>query len=563
VYSAFLIVSRLCYLQIKQWHYFKEKSTKNFLRTERIPSLRGNIVDKNGVILATNRPVVLLYWHGTGNTEFSAEQESIAQMLCSLTGRSYEKEFLQFIRAEKQRNDFLLVRDLPFEVLCHIAEVWGVHANIKFETHFQRYYPHNVHACHVVGYLGNINSQPEGIMGLEKFAHHALQGKDGTLLKTVNSRGRSLQATTIEPGHTGETVHSTLDSNLQAIAERVFPGEYCGTILVMDPTNGALRVVLSRPGFDPSLFLGPISSTHWQLLQNNQPFLNRAFQACYPIGSIFKLVTVSAALEHKLIRPDSTWYCGGFYEYKNRRYWCNCRYGHGKLTTLEAVAHSCNILFFDIGSRIDVDLIASYAHKFGLGSKTGALFPEKQGIVPSRAWKYEHRGEPWWQGETLSVSIGQSFLLATPLQVIRMIAGIFTGYLVRPRLTETELIDMQPLTILSETRQFLKDSMLSVVNFGTGRRMRTIKNMVIHAKTSTAQVSDLSKRTHNNKHLEHGWFVAHVSYKNEPPLMIVVVVENAGSAKVPTDVAKQFLIQYKKFIDTDCLRTFCATAAVA
>lgn len=547
--ALLLIISRLCYLQVKQWHYFKERSMKNFLRIEKVPALRGNIVDSKGTILATNRPVVLLSWQGTGNSILSEEQEIMVRQLCTALGKEYDAIIPLIMRAEKQRNKFLLGHDIPYEIVCFIAESWGVHPNIHFDTEFQRHYPAGSHACHIVGYLGHINSQQHGVMGLESVAHEHLKGIDGIKQKTVNSQGKELSSTTLDTGKTGDTIYTTLDSKLQRIAEEIFPADYTGALCVMDPETGAIKVLLSRPNFDPCIFLQQITPSQWQVLQKDQPFLNRVTQACYPIGSVFKLITASAALEHKMICPHSTWYCGGYYTYKGRNYWCNQRRGHGKLTTLQAVAKSCNILFFDIGSKIDIDIIAHYARTFGLGSKTGSVLPEKQGIVPSRAWKYEHRGEAWWQGETLSVMIGQGPVIATPLQVVRMISAIFTGYLVKPRLLESEPIERTPLNIQPETLNFLKESMEEAVISGTGQRART-KDMKIYAKTSTAQVSDLSKRNQDKRHMEHGWFVAHVKYKDEKPFTLVIVAEHAGTSLVSVEIAKKFLLGYKKEVDT-------------
>jgi penicillin-binding protein 2 len=190
------------------------------------------------------------------------------------------------------------------------------------------------------------------------------------------------------------------------------------------------------------------------------------------------------------------------------------------------------------------------------------LLPEKQGIVPSRSWKYEHRGEAWWQGETLSVAIGQGPLVATPLQVARMINAIFTGYLVKPRLLKSEKIEQEQLAIQPETRAFLQESMEEAVVSGTGRGART-KDMQIYAKTSTAQVSDLSKRHKDKRYLEHGWFVAHVKYKQEQPFTLVIVAEHAGSSQVTVDIAKKFLIKYKRSIDAKAKQktTLCAPVA--
>jgi len=185
--------------------------------------------------------------------------------------------------------------------------------------------------------------------------------------------------------------------------------------------------------------------------------------------------------------------------------------------------------------------------------KIGILFSENSGLVPSKEWKQENKGEQWWPGETLSVSIGQSFLLVTPIQVARMIGSIFTGYLVSPRILFDEQITKQPLEIYPETITFLKESMKSVVTRGTGRKVSKITDIEIYAKTSTAQTSNFGKRTLNPAYLEHGWFVGHFQYKNHPPLVIVILVEHIGTAQVPTNMAKNFLIEYKKLMDQQSL----------
>jgi penicillin-binding protein 2 len=185
-----------------------------------------------------------------------------------------------------------------------------------------------------------------------------------------------------------------------------------------------------------------------------------------------------------------------------------------------------------------------------LGEKTNIIFPEKSGLVPSREWKMNSKGERWWPGETLSVTIGQSFSLATPIQVARMIGGIFTGNLVSPRLLVNEPFVITPLDIQPATISFLKKSMKMVVRHGTGRGVREIKDIKIYAKTSTAQTSDFSKRKLDQKYLEHGWFVGYFQYKNYTPLVMVLLVEHAGTAQVATKVAKNFLVEYKKYMDT-------------
>jgi penicillin-binding protein 2 len=285
-------------------------------------------------------------------------------------------------------------------------------------------------------------------------------------------------------------------------------------------------------------------------MQNEHPFLNRAFNAHYPPGSIFKLVVASAALEQGIITPETIWDCKGFISFSGRRYHCHVLEGHGKLTVSQALEQSCNPLFYDIGTKISIDTLAEYAYKFGLGEKTNILFPEKKGLIPSSMWKLNTLGERWWPGETLSAAVGQSFLLVTPIQIARMIASIFTGQLITPRILAEEKVKTHPLNIEQKTLELLRQSMKKVVTQGTGKRINRVKDIEVYAKTSTAQTSALHKRHKGRIYQEHGWFVAQFRYKQNRPLIIVVLIEHAGSSRVPTVVAKKFLINYKKLIDS-------------
>ena len=333
------------------------------------------------------------------------------------------------------------------------------------------------------------------------------------MLTTVNSIGNPITSTELEHARAGNDIVTTIDIDIQKICEAVFPQDSNGAFIVMNPLDGSIKAMLSLPAFDPMLFLNPISSETWSLLQVRQPFINRALGALYPPGSIFKLITTSAALEHQIISENDTFNCKGYYLFAKRKYWCSHKWGHGRLTTQQAVAQSCNPFFFEIASNLDVDILHDYAHRFGLGEPTEIILPEKEGIVPSRAWKRVARGESWWQGETLSAAIGQSFLLVTPMQVARMIGSIFTGYLVRPRILESESVYTKPLGIKESTRTFLQSSMLATINEGTGRGLKNVKDIEVYVKTSTAQTSDLQKRLLGKEYLEHGWAVGYFVIK--------------------------------------------------
>jgi penicillin-binding protein 2 len=324
------------------------------------------------------------------------------------------------------------------------------------------------------------------------------------------------------------------------------PLDQSGACIILDPKTGAIKALVSRPSFDPSIFLSSISSQNWKDLTINNPFLNRAFNACYPPASIFKLVTASAALEQGLITPETTYNCKGFITFKGRRYYCSRRWGHGLLDIKESLAYSCNIMCYEIAKKISIDTLADYAFRFGLGEKTNIIFPEKEGIVPSNDWKMYTQGQRWWKGETLSAAIGQSFLLTTPLQVACMISALFEGYLVKPHILQTHDIETKPLRISQSTRQFLQECMESVITEGTGRNINRLKSVTVYAKTGTAQTS--SKQNKKEDYSCHAWFVSYFYYNenNPQPLVMVVLIEKVSGSRAATNIAKKFLIDYIK-----------------
>jgi len=546
-----IIIARLFYLQIYRAEYFFVRSQKNYTRYEQVESLRGNIIDAQSRLLATNRPIACLFWKGTGNRAMTAEHHLLLQKVGNIVQKDFAADdiYNKIVVGERKKQKVLLASDLTFIQLSQLLEQFSLHPNLVIDTQFKRFYPYKKSASHIIGYLGNVRMIPDGKQGLEKIFNMDLSGKQGATQSVVNSVGQSLSYIELEKAFSGGTIQTTIDIEIQSLCEKAFSEYYTGSFIVLDPSDGSVVSLLSRPNFDPNIFLEPISMITWQSLQEHNSFLNRALDASYPSGSIFKLITISAALEHAIISAHDIWDCKGYTVFGKRKYWCGRKAGHGEISMIQAVAESCNTLFFEIGKNIDIDILADYAHAFGLGEKTNTLFPEKSGLVPSRQWKLDFKRERWWPGETLSVAIGQSFLLVTPMQIARMIGSIFTGYLVSPRFLTNEPIVTVPLMIKPETIDFLKKSMKMVVRHGTGKVVRTIQDMKIYAKTSTAQTSDLKKRALDPKYLEHGWFVCYFQYKEHKPLVMVILVERVGAAHVAATIAKNFLIDYKKYMD--------------
>ncbi len=545
------IIIRLLYLQLYCADYFVQKSKNNFIRYETYAAERGTIFDVQGHLLATNRPIISVAWQGSGRRRLSDEQIGALQTVERMCGKTFLSDQLyeHIALAERTYQKIVLLCDIDFSSLGKLAELFAQHDNILIETHSKRLYPYNTYASHVIGYVGSARMHAQGKSGIEKICDDDLSGQKAEMSLVVNSAGKRLSSIENERGFSGQDIHTTINIDIQKLCEDVFPEQYSGCFILFNPTDGAIVSLVSRPTYDPNIFVDPISSEKWNALQERNPFINRALDAHYPSGSIFKLVTISAALEHGIITKDMLWDCHGYTLFGDRKYWCGRKSGHGTITIEQAVASSCNTLFFEIGKKIDIDTLAEYARIFGLGEKTNSILPEKTGLVPTRDWKFLCKGEQWWPGETLSVTIGQSFLLVTPIQIARMIASIFTGYLVSPRLLVTEPVVTVPLEIQSETISFLKKSMKMVVRSGTGRAVRQIKDIKMYGKTSTAQTSDLEKRYLDPKYLEHGWFVGHFRYKDNDPLVFVVMVERVGASHVATTIVKEFLIKYKQYMD--------------
>ena len=555
---------RLFHLQVLLKDHLNQLSQYNFTRLDKIYVPRGNIVDTHGKILATNKPIIELYWYGTGKRTLTTHQKEVLLALEEITHQSFleEKKIKNINRAEQLEHILLLIRDIDFGELSCITEKLGHEPNLIIKSSFKRFYPYKKLASHAIGYLAHHGTEPDGKMGLEKIFQDALRGKPGIKRSTVNAIGKSLQEKEDKAGIAGQTIRTTLDFELQKRAEQSFPANWGGCFIIMDPETGALRTFLSRPNFDPSIFLKPLSHETWKTIQEKRPFLNRTCEACYPPASLFKLVTVAAALETGIVSQDTTCVCKGYYTFCNRKYHCNNHQGHGPITFKESLAQSCNIIFFKIAQHLSIDTLAEYANRFSLGKSTGIIFPEKTGLIPSSSWKLHTKGERWWKGETLSAVIGQSYLLVTPLQIARMLSSIFKGFLVKPRLLEDEEVERSELNILPSTLKFLRDSMKETVEYGTGQRLRNIENMEIYAKTGTAQISSLRNRYLNDQLREHAWLVANIQYKNTKPLTMVILVEHGGGSRAPALVAKKFLKNYQNYMHETEIKNLAASYEV-
>ncbi len=537
-------------MQLLHGNYYHKKSTQNFTRCIQVNGLRGTIYDKNDIILASTKPVIQLIWKKTPYT-INSEDRLLIDFIEQRLNLPLDIHTL----TSKNNNDTaVLTKSLSFTQLSILLEQYPNHPRLILQTEVKRSYPLTTCACHFIGHLES--NQEHGLSGLEKLCDETLVGTSGLRESIVNARGTTISSKEIEQCNAGTNIKTTLDISMQKILEEILPSNSRNCALIIDTETGAIRAAASSPRFDPSLFLNKIDSKTWDDLSENQSLLNRFTQGTYPPGSPFKLITATAMLEEGLADHTTQWFCSGHVEYRGKKYHCHNRNGHGIVNLTQAIAHSCNVPFFCSAiAGLSIDTIASYAHIFGLGEKAGISLPENSGLVPCKQWKKKVKKEPWYTGETLSVTIGQGATLVTPLQIALMAAGIMTGFLVKPRILESEPIIKKNLPISTATRNFLKNSMLLATREGSTKRLKNIPHWEIHGKTGTAQVINFQSNEKTTPTIEHaiveskrhhGWVVCLARYKKQPPFSLVILVENIGSSSIAVKYAREFFINYGK-----------------
>jgi penicillin-binding protein 2 len=383
----------------------------------------------------------------------------------------------------------------------------------------------------------------------------------------VDAAGRKLQVLSKKLSTPGLNISLTIDKDLQALSEKLLEGKM-GAIVAMDPNSGEILAMASSPSFDPNVFIGGIGRSEWNRMisSGDFPLRNRAISGQYPPGSVFKIVVALAGLEEGLIDPSEEIYCNGSYTLGNRTYRCWKRGGHGNVALHRALRESCDVYFYKLGKRLGVDKIAQYAEMCGLGKKTGfELAHEKGGLIPTSKWKQERWGVPWQPGETISTSIGQSFVLVTPLQMARLISVIFNGgKIYQPKIVKrvgtdsSEVYRFSPtlireINVRQENLEEIKKALIAVVNerHGTGSRAR-VKGLTVAGKTGTSQIItlDMEKQVSEDgeipeKFKDHAWFVA-IAPAEEPRLALAVMVEHGGhggsaAAPIAGEIIRQYL----------------------
>lgn len=588
-YAAFVLIfffavliSRLWFLQIQQGEKYSRLADSNRVRYLEIAAPRGNILDSRGREIVTNRPSFNVVWVREDNSLDDALLKKMASILDTDVS-----ELLASIRKMAGTPGHIPVRlaeDIDWEQVAYIENNRMDLPGIKIEVVPLRVYHYGNLASHLIGYLGEINKKElkdadEGVyrggdlvgkMGLERLEEKALRGEKGRHYMEVNALGfeqRNLKGMDPLPGN---DLQLTIDMDLQRTAEeRMAEGEKAGAVVAVEVNSGRLLALASAPVLELDKFIGGISHKHWQEMLDDplHPLINKIVQGQYPPASTYKIVTAVAGLAEGVIHADTVIYCPGHYRFGNRTYRCWKRSGHGAVDLNRALSESCDVYFYQVGQRLGVDRLAKYAHLFGLGRKTGVeMEHEKAGLIPTAAWKKKRYGKSWQEGETLSVAIGQSFNLVTPIQLAFMTATVANGgILYKPGLVENvrdpdgHIIEQFEPQIVDRLEgqgrnlQLVRKGLIEAVNgrHGTGRRAR-LKDLdvTVGGKTGTAQVVRLKQYRHLKeedipyKYRDHAWFTCFAPAEN-PEIAVTVLVEHGlhgGSSAAP--VAQAVLETY-------------------
>ncbi|MBW2003355.1 MAG: penicillin-binding protein 2 [Deltaproteobacteria bacterium] len=576
-----ILFVRLWFLQIISGAQYREKSESNRIDLRDILPVRGMIFDRNGELLVDNRASFALGVVPKDIKNLDGLIDDIGRLI-EIDGLSAKKKINEGLR-QNPFNSVSIKKGLTRDELARIETNVFYMPGVIIEVKPKRHYLYGPLAAHLIGYLGEIDKEQlnkeiykknksgdfVGKFGVEKKWQRYLNGIRGGQQVEVDASGRRLRVLYQRAAEPGFNIYLTIDKDLQMLAESSLKNR-AGAIIAMNPMTGEVLTMASSPSFSPNDFAKGMDEKGWKQLISNLrfPLQNRVISGQYPPGSVFKIVVALAGLEEGVIDPDEKVFCGGSYRFKGRLYRDWKEEGHGYVDLHRALVESCDVYFYKMGQKIGIDTIAKYAKILGLGSKTNLqLGDEKEGLIPDRAWKLGRWHVPWEEGETLSVAIGQSFVLITPIQMVRFASAFFNGgVLFKPQVTKwVERDDKEKLfkfkphsshrwSVKKENMELIKKALVGVVNepHGTGRRAR-LDQIKVAGKTGTSQVIALPEKNESEKERDipykfrdHAWFVA-VAPAENPAIALAILIEHSGTGGgVAAPIAKKILECYFK-----------------
>ncbi len=569
VASVFFIISaQLFNLQVIQGAEYSEKSRMNMENNIPIPAARGEIYDRHfqknvsGTVIVSNKSSFNLTLV-PDNFESDTQLLDVLTRLASITDLNAQETFAD-IKKSNRWERYLLKDDVDFDVIVKVASYKHLFPNINWEDAPVRVYNFGEVFSHVIGYIGSITKEEYGLLkdkgyryyqtlgkaGIEKQYDQILRGEDGYVRRVVDVKNRTEGE---EIGHdpvSGNNLVLTIDYEIQQAAFDAME-KNDGAVIVMKASTGEILALVSKPGYDPNTIISKDNAEFVRSLNSDKskPFLNRSIQSRYAPASTFKLVTAIAGLESEKIRPETSYYCPGkwtLHGYIDHDYYCFKV--HDTLNLYWAIGKSCSVYFYNAGMAVGPTAIMKYAGILGLGEYTGIDIPgEIQGFIPSQRWKLQTFGQPWFDGDTVNLSIGQGFVSVTPIAVASMMCGIVNnGIFYKPYLVKSvfspdnrsiigegrrEKLREIPLSTL--TLNTIRQGMRYSVEGGTSGWLNHLKVQVA-GKTGTAQTRSVRKENYS----QHAWFVGFAPFDADPQNAIVVVVfiefgQWGSSAAVP------------------------------
>ena len=573
-----LLAWRMHHLQIENAESFRLVADENRINLRLVPNQRGEIYDRNGVKLAGNEASYSV----TMVAEDAGDIDVIFERLSKLINLSPED--IERSKAELERS----AKFLPVTITDRLEreDIEKIHSNapmlpgINPEIAFSRTYPLGEIFAHVVGYVGPVSSRdleiredPDpllkiprfqiGKVGVERELEATLRGKAGTKKVEVNALGRVMRELERKEGSKGANLKLTLDTNLQAYV-RARLGTESASAVVLDCKTGEILAICSSPSYDPNKFVRGISFDDYGALRddNHRPLASKTVQDAYPPGSTFKMVTILAALEAGIINHREKIRCNGHIEVSNRKFHCWKRDGHGNVDLVKSLRESCDVYYYELAQKVGIEKIAEVARILGLGQSFDIeMSAVTSGIVPDKIWKQKARSREWVVGDTVNSSIGQGYVLSSPLQLAVMIARIATGNEILPKLiksvngVEKEKIPDQ-INLNENNLNLIRKALFEVTNHkrGTAYHSRVLdKKSQIIGKSGTSQVRNISavERTQgvlDNKDLpweqrDHALFVNYAPY-DDPKIAVSIVVEHGGSGStVAAPIARDITLQ--------------------
>lgn len=556
----FILFVNLWYLQVIRGYEYRQRAMNNCIRSLVEEAARGEVYDQQGKLLVTNRPAVNLSVIPAEINSYQSFSEVLGSIIpadiYSIQGnleKSNQNSFkAQTIKRDLDKNQIIAIEEQRYKLK-------GSLLNIQPE----RKYLYQDLAAHILGYVNEISLEELsndyfshlsggdiiGKAGIERTYDAFLRGIKGNKEVEVDALGREITTLQFKEPIPGNDVHLTIHSDLQKYIQDLMTDKK-GAVIVSEPSTGKVLSMVSQPTYNPNIFTQQISETDWQeiVLSEDNILCNRSIQGVYPPGSVFKLITAIAALEEGIVQLDDHVYCPGSFRLGEMVFRCWRETGHGQQTIREAIANSCNVFFYTMGQKLGIDTLNRYARMFGLGEKTGVDLPgELSGLVPSQDWKRRTFNVAWYPGDTINMSIGQGYLLVTPLQIHNMACIIANeGSFFKPfhveKITDPsgQLIQENKPVLVSqtgisrETFRIVKEGMRNVILKGTGWKAN-IDEIPLAGKTGTAQ---------NPQGENHGWFVGFAPVEN-PEICVTVFVEHGGDgSEAAAPLAGQIIQEY-------------------